>query len=104
MRAEGKVPVVVYGGGWQFRCGVGLIERAGCSSSYRIRGVNTVFSLDIDGEGVNGRHLSGPSDRSRKGTAHSCRPSSFDKGQKIEMTVPITLDGEPIGVTEEGGL
>jgi large subunit ribosomal protein L25 len=50
LRAEGKIPVVVYGGGSQ-----SLAATASLSDLAAIlrtdAGVNTVFSLDIAGEG-----------------------------------------------------
>jgi large subunit ribosomal protein L25 len=52
LRAAGKIPIVIYGGGTE-----SLAATASLSDLAAIMrtdaGVNTVFSLDIEGEGIN---------------------------------------------------
>ena len=52
LRVQGKGPVVVYGGGSESLAAVA--ELKDLAASLRTdTGVNTVFSLDIEGEGIN---------------------------------------------------
>lgn len=103
LRAAGKIPVVVYGGGSE-----SLAATASLSDLAAIlrtdAGVNTVFSLDIEGEGVNDvifqdRQI----DPVRSRLIHADL-RRFSKGEKIEMTVPIHLIGEPEALKEEGAV
>lgn len=102
LRRDGKVPVVVYGGGTESAAlTVELKDLAAIIRSET--GVNSVFSLDVDGDvhdvifqdrqidGIYGRLLHADLRR-------------FAKGEKIEMTVPVQLIGEPSEPLEEGGV
>jgi len=103
MRAEGKVPVVIYGGeGGSVAASASLAELAAVLRSDG--GANTVFSLDIGGAGASDVMFQDRQIDPVKGRLIHADLRRLIKGQKIEMTVPITLDGEPIGVTEEGGM
>lgn len=103
MRAEGKVPVVIYGGeGGSVAASASLAELAAVLRSDG--GANTVFSLDIGGAGASDVMFQDRQIDPVKGRLVHADLRRLVKGQKIEMTVPITLDGEPIGVTEEGGM
>ncbi len=102
LRVEGKIPLIVYGGG---------VEPTSVSADLRelaailrtTTGVNTVFSLDVAGatddvifqdrqiDAVTGRLVHADLRR-------------FSKGEKIEMTVPIHLIGEPEALKEEGAV
>lgn len=102
-RAEGKVPVVVYGGGTESVAAVA--ELKDLAAILRTdAGVNTVFSLDIAGEGVNDVIFQDRQIDSLRGRLVHADLRRFSKGEKIEMTVPIHLNGEPEALKEEGAV
>jgi len=103
LRAAGKVPVVVYGGG-----SVSLAATAELKDLAAIirtdSGANTVFSLDIEGEGINDVIFQDRQIDPIIGRLVHADLRRFSKGEKIEMTVPITLIGHPAGLDEEGAV
>lgn len=103
LRADGKIPVVVYGGGSE-----SLAATASLSDLAAIirtdTGVNTVFSLDIEGEGVNDVIFQDRQIDAIKGRLIHADLRRFAKGEKIEMTVPIRLIGQPEALKEEGAV
>lgn len=103
LRAEGKIPVIVYGGGTEsFSATAELKELAAILRSDS--GVNTVFALDIDGEGVNDVIFQDRQIHAVHGRLIHADLRRFAKGEKIEMTVPIHLTGEPASLKEEGAV
>ena len=102
LRVDGKIPVVVYGGG-EPPTSVAADLRELAAILRTSAGVNTVFSLDVAGatddvifqdrqiDAVTGRLVHADLRR-------------FSKGEKIEMTVPIHLIGEPEALKEEGAV
>src|SRR5215212_3587775 len=103
LRAEGKIPVVVYGGGTDsFGATAELKELAAILRSDS--GVNTVFSLDIDGEGVNDVIFQDRQIDPVRGRLIHADLRRFAKGEKIEMTVPIHLIGTAAGLQDEGAV
>jgi large subunit ribosomal protein L25 len=103
LRAEGKVPVVVYGGGTEsFAAVADLKDLAAILRTDS--GVNTVFSLDIPGEGVNDVIFQDRQIDAIKGRLIHADLRRFARGEKIEMTVPIHLIGEPEALKEEGAV
>jgi large subunit ribosomal protein L25 len=101
LRADGKVPVVVYGGGTESLAAVAeLKDLAAILRSDT--GVNTVFSLDIAGEGVNDVIFQDRQIHPVIGRLIHADLRRFAKGEKIEMTVPIHLIGHAAGLQEEG--
>lgn len=103
LRAAGKVPVVVYGGG-----SVSLAATAELKDLAAIirtdSGANTVFALDIEGEGINDVIFQDRQIDPIRGRLVHADLRRFSKGEKIEMTVPITLLGHPAGLDEEGAV
>ena len=103
LRVEGKVPVVVYGGGTE-----SLAATADLKDLAAIlrtdTGVNTVFSLDIPGEGVNDVIFQDRQVDPIRGRLIHADLRRFARGEKIEMTVPIHLIGEPEALKEEGAV
>src|SRR5436190_11995583 len=103
LRVEGNVPVVVYGGGSE-----SLAATASLSDLAAVlrtdTGVNTVFSLDIDGEGVNDVIFQDRQIDPVRGRLIHADLRRFAKGEKIEMTVPIHLIGTAIGLKDEGAV
>ena len=101
-RTEGKIPIVVYGGGTESVAAVADIKDLAAvirSDS----GVNTVFSLDIDGD-VNDVIFQDRQIDPIKGRLIHADLRRFARGEKIEMTVPIHLEGHPKGLEEEGAV
>jgi large subunit ribosomal protein L25 len=101
-RHDGMVPVTIYGGeGGAVSAVAPLKDLAAILRSES--GHNTIFTIDVAGVGesevmFHDRQLDPV--RSRLVHADLRRLVS---GQKIEVTVPIHLTGEPIGVREEEG-
>ncbi len=103
LRAAGKVPVVVYGGGTESVSAVA--ELKDLAAILRTdTGVNTVFSLDIPGEGVNDVIFQARQIDVIRGRLIHADLRRFARGEKIEMTVPIHLIGEPEALKEEGAV
>ncbi len=103
LRVAGKIPVVVYGGGSE-----SLAATADLKDLAAIlrtdSGVNTVFGLDIDGVGVNDVIFQARQIHAVHGRLIHADLRRFAKGEKIEMTVPIHLIGEPDALKEEGAV
>jgi len=103
LRAAGKVPIIVYGGGSEnFAATASLRDLAAIMRTDA--GVNTVFSLDIDGEGVNDVIFQDRQIDPLRGRMIHADLRRFAKGEKIEMTVPIHLTGETDAVKEDGAV
>jgi len=103
LRSEGKVPVVVYGGGTEsLAAAADLKDLAAILRTDT--GVNTVFSLDIAGEGVNDVIFQDRQIDPIRGRLMHADLRRFARGEKIEMTVPIHLIGEPEALKEEGAV
>lgn len=103
LRAEGKIPVVVYGGGTEsVSAAADLKDLAAILRTDT--GVNTVFSLDIPGEGVNDVIFQDRQIDPIKGRLIHADLRRFARGEKIEMTVPIHLIGEPEALKEDGAV
>lgn len=103
LRAGGKIPVVVYGGGSEsLAATASLSELAAIIRSDS--GVNTVFSLDIAGEGINDVIFQDRQIDAVRGRLIHADLRRFAKGEKIEMTVQIHLLGQPESLKEEGAV
>lgn len=103
LRVEGKVPVVVYGGGSESVAAVAELKEL-AAILRTDAGVNSVFSLDIAGEGVNDVIFQDRQIHPVNGRLIHADLRRFAKGEKIEMTVPIRLIGEPEALKEEGAV
>jgi large subunit ribosomal protein L25 len=103
LRTEGKIPVVVYGGGTESLAAAA--ELKDLAAILRTdSGVNTVFALDIEGEGVHDVIFQDRQIDPLRGRLLHADLRRFAKGEKIEMTVPIHLLGEPEALKEEGAV
>lgn len=103
LRVEGKIPVVVYGGGQESFSAVA--ELKDLAAILRTEsGVNTVFSLDVAGVGVDDVIFQDRQIDAIRGRLLHADLRRFSKGEKIEMTVPIHLIGEAEGLKEEGAV
>lgn len=103
LRASGQVPLTLYGGeGDSVSCSASLAELATILRTES--GHNTIFTLDIDGEGGHDvMFLDRQIDPVHSRLMHADL-RRLVRGQKIEVAVPLHLIGEPVGVTEGGGV
>lgn len=101
-RSKGMVPLTIYGGEGEPMSAIApLRDLAAILRSES--GHNTIFTLDVAGVGLtevmfHDRQL----DPVRSRLVHADL-RRLVKGEKIEVTVPLHLTGEPIGVREEEG-
>jgi large subunit ribosomal protein L25 len=103
LRAEGKIPVVVYGGGGEsVAVAAELKELAAVLRTDA--GVNTVFSLDIAGEAVSDVIFQDRQIDPVRGRLIHADLRRIAKGEKIELTIPIHLTGEAEGLKEDGAV
>jgi large subunit ribosomal protein L25 len=102
-RRAGLVPVTVYGGGSEtVAAAAPLRDLAAILRSEA--GRNTIFTIDIDGVGASEVMFH---DRQIDPVRSRLVHADFQrlvKGQKIEVTVPLHLVGEPVGVREQQGV
>jgi large subunit ribosomal protein L25 len=102
-RREGMVPVTVYGGGAETVAAVApLSELAAILRSDA--GRNTIFTIDVEGVGASEVMFHDRQIDPVKGRLIHADLTRLVKGQKIEVTVPLHLVGEPIGVKEKQGV
>lgn len=103
LRTEGKIPVSVYGGGEDAVAVVA--ELKDLAAILRTdTGVNTVFSLDIAGVGAHDVIFQDRQIDAVKGRLLHADLRRLTKGEKLELTVPLTIVGEAPGLTEEGAV
>ncbi len=103
LRVDGRIPVIVYGGGTEsVAASVTLKDLAAIIRSDS--GVNTVFSLDIEGDGVHDVIFQDRQIDAVKGRLLHADLRRFAKGEKIEMTVQLNFVGEPEGELEDGAV
>ena len=102
LRARGYVPLTIYGGGGEsVSAAAPLRELAAILRTEA--GHNSIFTLDIDGVGASEvMFLDRQIDPVRGRLVHADL-RRLVRGQKIEVTVPLHLVGEPVGVTDGGG-
>ena len=103
LRVQGKIPVVVYGGGSQSLAATADLK-ALAAILRSDSGVNTVFALDIEGEGINDVIFQDRQIHAVHGRLIHADLRRFAKGEKIEMTVPIHLTGHAAGLLELGAV
>jgi large subunit ribosomal protein L25 len=103
LRANGKIPVVVYGGGSESLAATASLKDLAAIIRTET-GVNTVFSLDIEGQGINDVIFQDRQIHAVNGRLIHADLRRFAKGEKIEMTVPIRLIGHAAGLQEVGAV
>jgi large subunit ribosomal protein L25 len=97
------VPVTVYGGGAETVAAVApLAELAAILRSDS--GRNTIFTIDVEGIGVSEVMFHDRQIDPVKGRLIHADLTRLVKGQKIDVTVPLHLVGEPFGVKEKQGV
>src|SRR5678816_1063542 len=102
-RRDGMVPITVYGGGAETVAAVAqLSDLAAILRSES--GRNTIFTIDVEGVGTSEVMFHDRQIDPVKGRLIHADLARLVKGQKIEVTVPLHLVGEPIGVKEKQGV
>ena len=102
-RRDGMVPITVYGGGAETVAAVApLRELAAILRSEA--GRNTIFTIEVEGVGESEVMFHDRQIDPVKGRLIHADLTRLVKGQKIEVTVPLHLTGEPIGVKEKQGV
>src|SRR5215211_253856 len=102
-RRDGMVPITVYGGGAETVAAVvPLRDLAAILRSDA--GRNTIFTIDVEGVGESEVMFHDRQIDPVKGRLIHADLTRLVKGQKIEVTVPLHLVGEPIGVKERQGV
>jgi len=102
-RRDGFVPLTVYGGEGEALSAVArLSELAAILRSDT--GHNTIFTLDVEGVGASEVMFHDRQIDPVRGRLVHADLRRLVKGQKIEVTVPLHLIGEPYGVREEQGV
>jgi large subunit ribosomal protein L25 len=103
MRAQGKVPVSIYGGGEANTAAT--VELKDLAAILRTDAAqNTVFDLEIAGIGTSSVMFQDRQIDPIKGRLIHADLRRIGKGEKLEMTVPIHLVGKPEALTEEGAV
>ena len=102
-RRDGMVPITVYGGGAETVAAVApLRDLAAILRSDA--GRNTIFTIEVEGVGESEVMFHDRQIDPVKGRLIHADLTRLVKGQKIEVTVPLHLTGEPIGVKEKQGV
>ena len=102
-RRDGMVPITVYGGGAETVAAVApLSDLAAILRSES--GRNTIFTIDVEGVGPSEVMFHDRQIDPVKGRLIHADLTRLVKGQKIDVTVPLHLVGEPIGVKEKQGV
>lgn len=102
-RRDGMVPITVYGGGGETVAAVApLRDLAAILRSES--GRNTIFTIEVDGAGASEVMFHDRQIDPIKGRLIHADLTRLVKGQKIEVTVPLHLTGEPVGVREKQGV
>ncbi|HEX6046635.1 MAG TPA: 50S ribosomal protein L25 [Pyrinomonadaceae bacterium] len=102
-RREGMVPITLYGGGAETVAAVApLRDLAAILRSEA--GRNTIFTIDVEGVGESEVMFHDRQIDPVKGRLIHADLTRLVKGQKIEVTVPLRLTGEPVGVKEKQGV
>jgi large subunit ribosomal protein L25 len=102
-RRDGMVPISIYGGeGGSVAALAPIRELAAILRSES--GRNTIFTIEMDGAAASEVMFHERQVDPIRGRLIHADLTRLVKGQKIEVTVPLHLVGEPIGVREEQGV
>ena len=102
-RRDGMVPITVYGGGAETVAAVApLSDLAAILRSEA--GRNTIFTIEVEGVGESEVMFHDRQIDPVRGRLIHADLTRLVKGQKIEVTVPLHLVGEPMGVKEKQGV
>ena len=102
-RRDGMVPITVYGGGAETVAAVAPARDLAAILRTEA-GRNTIFTIEVEGVGISEVMFHDRQIDPVKGRLIHADLTRLVKGQKIEVTVPLHLVGEPIGVKEKQGV
>ena len=103
LRREGLVPLTIYGG--EGEAVAAAAPRSELAAILRSdTGHNTIFTLDVEGVGASEVLFHDRQIDPIRGLLMHADLRRLVAGQKIEITVPLHLIGEPEGVREGGGV
>ena len=102
-RRDGMVPITVYGGDGETVAAVAPARELAAILRSET-GRNTIFTIEVDGVGISEVMFHDRQIDPIKGRLIHADLARLVKGQKIEVTVPLHLVGEPIGVKEKQGV
>lgn len=102
-RREGLVPITVYGGGAETVAAVAPLKDLAAILRSEA-GRNTIFTIEVDGLGESEVMFHERQIDPVRGRLIHADLTRLVKGQKIEVTVPLHLVGEPFGVKEKQGV
>jgi large subunit ribosomal protein L25 len=103
LRVEGKIPVIVYGGGGEAVAGVASIKDL-AAILRTDAGHNSVFTLDMEGEGTGDVMFQDRQIDPLRGRLVHADLRRIAFGEKMEMTVAIHIVGEAAGLSEDGAV
>jgi large subunit ribosomal protein L25 len=102
-RREGQIPVTIYGGDGETIAALApLRDLAAILRSDT--GFNTILTLEVEGVGTSEVMFRERQIDPVRGRLIHADFKRLVSGQKIEVTVPLRLVGEPIGVREQAGV
>jgi large subunit ribosomal protein L25 len=102
-RRDGMVPITVYGGGAETVAAVAPLRDLAAILRTEA-GRNTIFTIEVEGVGVSEVMFHDRQIDPVRGRLIHADLTRLVKGQKIEVTVPLHLVGEPFGVKEKQGV
>lgn len=102
VRRDGMVPVTIYGGGGEAVSAIAPLKDLAAILRTEA-GYNTIFTLDVSGVGAGEVMFHERQIDPVRGRLVHADLRRLVLGEKIEVTVPIHLIGEPIGVREQEG-
>src|ERR1041385_9174424 len=102
-RREGMVPITVYDGGAETVAAVAPLSELAAILRTEA-GRNTIFTIEVEGVGESEVMFHDRQIDPVRGRLIHADLTRLVKGQKIEVTVPLHLVGEPIGVKEKQGV
>lgn len=103
LRARGMVPLTIYGGeGEPVAAAAPLAELAAILRSDS--GYNTIFTLDVEGVDPAEVMFHDRQIDPVRGRLVHADLRRLVRGQEVEVTVPLHLEGEPEGAKGEGGI
>jgi large subunit ribosomal protein L25 len=102
-RREGMVPITLYGGGAETIAAVAPARDLAAILRSEA-GRNTIFTIEVEGVGASEVMFHDRQVDPVKGRLIHADLTRLVKGQKIEVTVPLHLIGEPVGVKEKQGV
>src|SRR6476659_8416437 len=102
-RRDGMVPITVYGGGAETVAAMAPLRDLAAILRTEA-GRNTIFTIEVEGVGESEVMFHDRQIDPVKGRLIHADLTRLVKGQKIEVTVPLHLIGEPVGVKEKQGV